>query len=109
VDWQSYIEAQADYAPYRINFSDKPEEDDFIGNISSKEGGLKEHLSMQINLLGLAEIDLRLGEFIVGNIGEDGYLRLLDRTHIDDAESRPRSQPRFPGSQASRKRTPSGS
>jgi RNA polymerase sigma-54 factor len=86
VDWQSYIEEQADYAPSRINFSDKPEEDDYLGNISSKEGGLKEHLSMQLNLLGLPEIDLRLGEFIVGNIGEDGYLRLLDRAQMDDAE-----------------------
>ena len=79
VDWQSYLEEHSDSEGYRVNFSDKRDDEDLLGNISSKEGGLMEHLIWQLRMQCLSDMDFKLGEFIIGNIGEGGYLRLLDR------------------------------
>lgn len=86
VDWQSYLEDQSYYGAFRLNFSDKRESEDLLGNIPSGEGGLREYLTWQLRMQGLPDEDLRLGEFIIGNIGEDGYLKLLDISGVDEVE-----------------------
>jgi len=86
VDWESYIQEQSDYRSGGIDFSVREEEDDFMSNISSPGGSLSEHISWQLKMYGLPEEDLALGEFIIGNIDEDGYLRVLDRGEMGDAE-----------------------
>ncbi len=86
VDWQSYLEEHSDSEGYRVNFSDKRDDEDLLGNISSKEGGLREHLIWQLRMQCLSDHDFKLGEFIIGNIGEGGYLRLLDRGSMDVLE-----------------------
>ncbi len=79
VDWQSYLEEHSDSEGYRVNFSDKRDDDDLLGNISCREGGLREHLIWQLSMKGLSEEEFGLAEFIIGNIGDDGYLKILDR------------------------------
>ncbi|MDP2690020.1 MAG: RNA polymerase factor sigma-54, partial [Deltaproteobacteria bacterium] len=79
VDWESYLEKQAEYRPTGIDFSRPDEEDDFMSNISSSGGSLVEHLTWQLNMSGLHGDELRAGEYIIGNVGEDGYLRLIDK------------------------------
>ena len=84
VDWQSYLEGSGDYSSPRINFNERTEDTDPIGNISSSEGGLNEYLIWQLKMQGLPEEDRALGEFIIGNIDENGYLRILERDGVDD-------------------------
>ncbi|MBI5903147.1 MAG: RNA polymerase factor sigma-54 [Deltaproteobacteria bacterium] len=88
VDWQAYIEEQSDYATRGkgVDFNAKDEDDDLVGNISSSGGSLNEHLLWQLMMLGLSPEDQMIGEFIVGNIDEDGYLRVLDETDLSGAE-----------------------
>ncbi|MBI2440146.1 MAG: RNA polymerase factor sigma-54 [Lentisphaerae bacterium] len=39
-----------------------------------KPESLQEHLERQLRVAGLSELDLRIGEFIIGSINDDGYL-----------------------------------
>lgn len=80
VDWESYLETQADSRPTGIDFSRHEEEDDFVGNIPSLGGSLVEHLTGQLHVCGLTEDEVRAGEVIIGNVNSDGYLRLIERT-----------------------------
>ena len=78
LDWQTYMESSAASMPKGgINFSDRTDED-FFDNLSDSNGGLLEHLTHQLNLSGLSPEELAIGVFIVGNIDNDGYLRLVD-------------------------------
>lgn len=88
VDWQAYIEEQNDYAVRSkvVDFNAQDEDDDRIGNISSSGGSLNEHLLWQLMMMGLGPEDQMIGEFIVGNIDEDGYLRVFDETELSGAE-----------------------
>src|SRR5574340_1659620 len=64
VDWQAYLEAQAEYRTQGINFNEK-EDEDFMGNISSSGGSLNEHLLWQLNIQALTEKDHAIGDFII--------------------------------------------
>jgi RNA polymerase sigma-54 factor len=86
IDWQSYMEEQSYSEGYRVNFSDRRDDDDLLGNISSREGGLREYLIWQLRMKGLSEEDFGLAEFIIGNIGDNGYLKLLDRSGMEVEE-----------------------
>ena len=80
MDWDAYLQGQSEYRQGGIDFSARDEEeDDFMSNISAAGGSLSEHLAWQLGICGLNPEDSALGEFIIGNIDEDGYLRLLER------------------------------
>ncbi|MBI5235806.1 MAG: RNA polymerase factor sigma-54 [Deltaproteobacteria bacterium] len=85
VDWQTYLEQDRSSAG-GVDFSVRDEEDDPVSNIPSTARGLADHLVRQLNISGLDADDTRLGEFIIGNIGEDGYLRYVDAEGLSDAE-----------------------
>jgi len=80
VDWETYLQGQSEYRQGGIDFSARDdEEDDFMSNISASGGSLSEHLAWQLGICGLTHEDSVLGEFIIGNIDDDGYMRLLER------------------------------
>lgn len=79
MDWEAYIEEQSQYRSGGIDFSERDEEDDFMSNLSAPGGSLPEHLMWQLRMQGLADEDFAVGEFIIGNIDEDGYLRVVER------------------------------
>ena len=71
---EDYMEDD-DIPSYRLNAQnysrdDKQEEIPFSGGSS-----FREHLSSQIGLRKLDEVQELIGEYIIGNIDEDGYLR----------------------------------
>lgn len=88
IEWETYLAGQSEYRQGGIDFSARDEEeDDFMSNISAAGGSLSEHLAWQLGICGLTPEDSVLGEFIIGNIDEDGYLRLLERNpSATDAE-----------------------
>lgn len=86
VDWDTYL-GDGEFRSYGVDFNQKDEDDDdFMCNISSAGGSLVEHLTWQLKMQGMSEEDVRLGEFIIGNIGEDGYLRLVDKGDMSAGE-----------------------
>lgn len=83
MDWQSYLEDNADYNTRRgIDFSVSDEEGGYGEGRTSPET-LTEHLSAQlrhsINNNEDGAATLEIGEFIIGNIDEDGYLVVLEQ------------------------------
>ena len=84
LDWQSYLEGvSGDYAgKSSLNFSDRPE-DSYIDTLSNVSGGIKEYLLEQLKLSGLSGEDIDLGFFIIGNVDDDGYLRVVDENDLD--------------------------
>ena len=85
IDWQAYLEQDRSHSG-GVDFSVRDDEDDPVSNIPSTTRGLGDHLLRQLNISGLDADDLRLGEFIIGNIAEDGYLRYVDAEGLRDAE-----------------------
>ena len=86
MDWEAYIEQQSEYRPGRIDFSEREEENDIMSNISSSGGSLSEHLLWQLRMYGFTDEEIQVGEFIIGNIDDDGYLRLVERGSLSDDE-----------------------
>ncbi len=88
VDWQAYLEERNDFRPGGIDFNQKEEEEDFMGNLSSSGATLHDHLLWQLRMNALSEEEVGVGEFIIGNIDEDGYLRIVDVDSLsyDEAE-----------------------
>ncbi len=84
-DWQSYINEYNDAGPKGVNFNNNPE-GEVLDNITDTSSGLHEHLLSQLHLSGLDKNDNALGEFIVGNIDGDGYLRVVDGDRLGDVE-----------------------
>lgn len=84
LDWQSYLE---EYENYRIPGQPpkQGEEENIIEKASPSANSLKEHLLMQLKLSDLDENEKKIGEFIIGNIDDDGCLRVIERgTQSDD-------------------------
>lgn len=77
MDWEAYL---ADYESYKPAGREpgKDGEDKSFENFTSLPVSLKDHLTDQLGMSGLGEDDLRLGAFIIGNISDDGYLRVSD-------------------------------
>lgn len=87
VDWQAYLEQQSEYSGPSINFNVREDEDDsFMMNLAVGGGSLKDHLTWQLQTSGLSDEDAEVGKFIIGNIDDDGYLRLVDRGAMADDE-----------------------
>lgn len=72
---------------HRIDFSAPTEDEDAMLNAAGPSGvSLGEHILWQLKMSGLPEEVQRIGEFIIGNIDEDGYLRIVDRADLSDSE-----------------------
>jgi RNA polymerase sigma-54 factor len=70
--WESYLEG------YNYSSGEQYYDDDerpSYENILTKKGTLSDHLLWQLNLTRLDDAERRVGEEIIGNIDEDGYLR----------------------------------
>lgn len=77
-DWQSYVEQSSgnrEYLPSTKNFN--PEELPNFEQILSKTTTLNEHLMWQLRLTTKDDKELEIGENIIGNLNEDGYLIIL--------------------------------
>ncbi len=76
-DWQAYLE---EYENYRIPGQQirEGEEENIIEKATSSGSSLTEHLLWQLKLSPLSEKEKRIGEFIIGNIDDDGCLRVIE-------------------------------
>jgi RNA polymerase sigma-54 factor len=77
-DWQSYVEQSSgnrEYMPTTKNFN--PDELPNFEQILTKSTTLYEHLMWQLRMMGPSEEEFDIGENIIGNLNDDGYLVVL--------------------------------
>ena len=77
-----YIE-EDEIPEYRLQTNNYSRDDEKKNEIPFSAGSsFHEHLQDQLNLRDLTEKQKILGEYILGNIDEDGYLRQIGRAHV---------------------------
>lgn len=74
IDWKEYIGKtdQYSYRPQKDKNIKEPNYDNFLGATPS----LRENLMFQLNTFGIQDEDLKIGEALIGNIDENGYLAI---------------------------------
>lgn len=82
IDWHSFVQGYESGTRSGIDFSEA--RDDPIDNLRAAEPSLGDHLNAQLGHAGLDECKLMIGAYIIGNIDEDGFLRVVDRVDLDD-------------------------
>ena len=71
-DWNGYLE---DYRPAGQVHDYRDSEAPTLDNLLSAKPSLLDHLMWQLKLSPFTELEMRVGEEIIGNIDQDGYLR----------------------------------
>lgn len=75
VDWQKYIE-DSESTEYRVgSYSGGGDEESSYENYVTKKENLREHLLKQIAELGLNGTQQKIGEYLVGLVDRNGYIR----------------------------------
>ncbi len=88
INWKEYIEDFDNryYSPSSYN----PEQEEFsYENIISKEATLSEHLLFQLHLTSIEGKYHELGEFIINNLDENGYLTIGIDTIAKETKEEP--------------------
>ncbi|OPY82542.1 MAG: RNA polymerase sigma-54 factor [Syntrophus sp. PtaU1.Bin005] len=70
-DWSSYLE---DYGSVGASYDRRDGEAPSWDNLLTKKATLTDHLMWQLKLTRLSELEMRIGEQIVGNLDTNGYL-----------------------------------
>ena len=71
-DWNNYLE---DYGPMGVTYQRAEDEGASWDNILTKTTSLTDHLMWQLKLSPMTETEMRVGEQIIGNLDQNGYLQ----------------------------------
>lgn len=75
VDWQRYIE-DSEHSEFKVSAgSYNRDEETSFENFVSKKSNLREHLTTQLREVNLNGTELKIGEYMIGLIDRNGYLR----------------------------------
>jgi RNA polymerase sigma-54 factor len=70
-DWNNYLE---DYGPVGVKYDRERDETLSWDNILTVKPSLTDHLMWQLKLARVTELDMKVGEQIIGNLDHNGYL-----------------------------------
>ena len=73
-NWESYLEEMQSPQPSVANTREINEELPSFESALTKTTTLEDHLRWQLSMTSLAEHESKLGELIIGNLSDDGYL-----------------------------------
>ncbi|MGK5089999.1 RNA polymerase factor sigma-54 [Bdellovibrionota bacterium FG-2] len=74
-NWESYVEEfNSNSSSTTPSMKEINEELPSFENILTKTTTLEEHLAWQLSMIALTETEKKLGELIIGNLSDDGYL-----------------------------------
>ena len=90
-EWRDYFFQERESRPYTTEDAKKRQ---LLLNSLPQRESLQQHLMNQLNLSGISDGDRQIGELIIGNINDDGYLTAnmeelsisasVDMTHLED-------------------------
>lgn len=75
IDWQSYLEGYSLGGTTADNYEDDDDRPSYE-NLLTKGTSLSEHLLWQLGLTRIQPADIHVAEELIGNIDEDGYLKM---------------------------------
>ncbi|HUH66080.1 MAG TPA: RNA polymerase sigma-54 factor, partial [Syntrophales bacterium] len=70
-DWNSYLE---DYGPTGVRYDRRDDEAPSWDNVLMVKPSLTDHLMWQLKLSRITEAEMKVGEQIIGNLDNNGYL-----------------------------------
>jgi len=73
-NWESYVEEFNSNSSSAPSMREINEELPSFENVLTKTTSLEAHLSWQLSMIALQEEEKKLGELIIGNLSDDGYL-----------------------------------
>ena len=92
-NWESYVEEFNSTSSSAPSMREINEELPSFENVLTKTTSLEDHLSWQLSMVALTDEEKKLGESIIGNLSDDGYLNasLTDlaaeaKMELEDAE-----------------------
>ncbi len=92
-NWESYVEEFNSNSSSAPSMREINEELPSFENILTKTTSLEDHLAWQLSMAALTDEERKLGELVIGNLSDDGYLNanLADLAeevgmHMEDAE-----------------------
>jgi len=88
IDWDTYL--AEDDEGYKVREPREQEDEHFEGTAATSDN-LYDHLLEQLSFLKLSEEEQLIGEYIIGNIGPEGYLsisvaEMAAELHIEEAK-----------------------
>lgn len=86
-DWDNYLE---DYGSVGVTYERRDGEAPAWDNLLTAKSSLTDHLMWQLKLSPLTEMEMAVGEQIICNLDQNGYLAatpqdIIDQTGVDDA------------------------
>ena len=73
-NWESYVEEFNSTSSSAPSMREINEELPSFENVLTKTTSLEEHLAWQLSMVALQDEEKKLGELIIGNLSDDGYL-----------------------------------
>ncbi len=83
IDWEDYFTDNPASLGYHGEYG-SDEDNQTYDNVMTRSQTLAEHLTWQLQMSKLSERELRIGQFLIGQIDDEGYLRSED---LPDVES----------------------
>lgn len=83
LEWEQYMESYEGSSAPSIDFNAR-EENEIIEKRNTANETLKDALLIQLHVSDLTEEQIEIGEFILGNIDHNGYVRVLEREITND-------------------------
>jgi RNA polymerase sigma-54 factor len=73
-NWESYVEEFNSSSSSAPSMREVNEELPSFENVLTKSTSLEDHLAWQLSMIALTDGEKKLGELIIGNLSDDGYL-----------------------------------
>lgn len=83
-NWDDYFENDSD--GYKTNMDFKDNETSKLENLWKDETSFSDNLISQLHMSGLSDKEIYIGEHIIGNLDDDGYLRETDEEILAEIE-----------------------
>ena len=74
INWENYFEEYNNSSPSTPSMKESAEDLPSFESVLTKTTSLEEHILWQLSMVTMSDSEKRLGQLIVGNLGDEGYL-----------------------------------
>ncbi|WP_278681297.1 RNA polymerase factor sigma-54 [Paraclostridium bifermentans] len=82
IDWEAYVKNMDTGYKREVNYN--PDNDLNLENMIKEDVNLYEHLSLQIGLYKISDLEKEVCNYIIDSLDEDGYLRFSEKIMLNE-------------------------